>query len=169
MVERLRRALGVEVDAGIVELVPEDYGVKLRIRDEDAFPSGSARLQSAFVPVLDKLARVLDDRSGKIIVSGHTDNVPIRTSTYPSNWVLSSARAASVVHHLAEARLADPARVEIRAYAQTRPLVPNDSSASRATNRRVEIDIGVEGIDAFDIDPLDTAPRYAVPDEVDAP
>ena len=143
LTDRLRSALGVEVETGTVELVPEDYGVKLRIRDEDAFPSGSAALQPAFVPVLDKLADALGGRTGKIIVSGHTDDVPIRTRTYPSNWVLSSARAASVVHHLAEARLDDPSRVEIRAYAQTRPLASNDTPEGRASNRRVEIDIGV--------------------------
>ena len=152
LAERLREALGAEVEAGAVELVAEDYGVKLRIRDEDAFPSGSAALQPAFVPVLDKLAGALAGREGKIIVSGHTDDVPIRTRTYPSNWVLSSARAASVVHHLAEARLDDPSRIEIRAYAQTRPLAPNDSAAARAANRRVEIDVGAAGVDVIDVD-----------------
>ncbi len=140
---RLREALDLEVETGTVELVAEDYGVKLRIRDEDAFPSGSAALQPAFVPVLDKLVGVLNDGAGHVIVSGHTDDVPIRTEVYPSNWVLSSARAASVVHHLAQARLEDPTRIEIRAYAETRPLMPNDSRAHRASNRRVEIDIGV--------------------------
>ena len=143
LAQRLREVLGVEVEQGTVELELEDYGVRLKIRDEDAFPSGSADIQPAFIPVLDKLVGVLNERAGQVIVSGHTDDVPIRTAVYPSNWVLSSARAASVVHHLAEADLDDPTRIEIRAYADTRPVVANDTGANRATNRRVEIDIGV--------------------------
>ena len=143
LAKRLKEVLGTEVEAGTVELQAEDYGVRLKIRDEDAFPSGSADIQPAFVPVLDKLVTVLNEQAGQVIVSGHTDDVPIRTAVYPSNWVLSSARAASVVHHLAQARLDDPTRIEIRAYADTRPLVPNDTREHRATNRRVEIDIGV--------------------------
>ena len=145
LAERLREVLDVEVEAGAVELELEDYGVRLNIRDEDAFPSGSADIQQSFIPVLDKLVGVLNEREGQVIVSGHTDDVPIRTATYPSNWVLSSARAASVVHHLAEGGLDDPTRIEIRAYSDTRPVVANDTSANRATNRRVEIDIGVGG------------------------
>lgn len=143
LAEQLRKTFQEEIEAGVISVSAQDYGVKMRIRDEDAFPSGSASLQSAFVPVLDKLRNVLDEQNGKVIVSGHTDDVPIRTATYPSNWVLSSARAASVVHHLAEAKLADPSQIEIRAYADTRPLVSNDSAADRARNRRVEIDIGM--------------------------
>ena len=143
LAERLREALGAEVEAGTVEIDREDYGVRLKIRDEDAFPSGSADLQPEFVPVLDKLVGVLNEDAGQVIVSGHTDDLPIRTEVYPSNWVLSSARAASVVHHLAEAELDDPTRIEIRAYADTRPLVANDTPERRAANRRVEIDIAV--------------------------
>jgi len=138
---RLREALQEEIDSGIIEVLNEDYGVKLRIRDKDAFPSGSARLQPEFIPVLDKLADALGTEDGRVVVSGHTDDVPIDTATYPSNWVLSSARAASVVHHLAEAELSDPARIEIRAYAESRPLVSNDTPENRAKNRRVEIDV----------------------------
>jgi len=142
LAERLREVLGGEITAGTVELRAEDYGVRLRIRDEDAFPSGSAELQPGFLPVLDKMVGVLNEKAGRIIVSGHTDSMPIDTAVYPSNWVLSSARAASVVHQLAKARLTDPTRVEIRAYADTRPVVANDSAQNRAKNRRVEIDIG---------------------------
>lgn len=140
---RLREVLGEEIDAGVVDVLAEDYGVRLRISDDDAFPSASATLQPTFVPVLDKLADTLDEEGAHVVVSGHTDDLPISTETYPSNWVLSSARAASVVHHLAKARLADPERIEIRAYAATRPLAPNDSPENRAKNRRVEIDIAL--------------------------
>ncbi|PIE37524.1 MAG: hypothetical protein CSA54_01240 [Gammaproteobacteria bacterium] len=85
------------------------------------------------------MSGILDQTQGRIIVAGHTDDVPIHTSFYPSNWVLSSARAASVVHYLANRKIADPSRIEIRAYADTQPALPNDSEANRARNRRIEI------------------------------
>ena len=115
----------------------------IRVRESDAFPSGSAELQPGFLPVLDKLQSILDDTRGRIIVSGHTDNVPISTPVYPSNWILSAARSASVVHHLAKIKFADPSRIEIRAFADTQPVAPNDSAENRARNRRIEINISV--------------------------
>ena len=145
LVERLRRLLAEEIDDESLELVVRENGVMLRVRERDAFPSGSAALQPRFLPVLDKLVSVLDELDGTIVVSGHTDDVPIDTRAFPSNWVLSSARAASVVHHLAKADLADPSRIEIRAYADTRPIAPNDSRENRARNRRVEIDVDIGG------------------------
>ena len=111
-----------------------------RTRSRRAAPT----LQPAFVPVLDKLADALGEPHGHRSSCRATPTT-CRSArrTYPSNWVLSSARAASVVHHLAEADLDDPTRIEIRAYSDTRPVVENDTVANRATNRRVEIDIGV--------------------------
>ena len=146
LAQQIREKLADELDDEALELLVGEGGIMIRVRERDAFPSGSARLQAGFVPVLDKLVDVLNDMEGNIVVSGHTDNLPIETFAYPSNWVLSSARAASVVHHLANARLDDPSRIEIRAYADTRPIVPNDSRENRARNRRVEIDINVDEV-----------------------
>lgn len=144
LAQQVREKLAKEIEDEALELVVGEGGIMIRVREKDAFPSGSARLQPGFRPVLDKLVDVLNDMEGNIVVSGHTDNLPIDTWAFPSNWVLSSARAASVVHHLASADLDDPSRIEIRAYADTRPIVPNDSRENRARNRRVEIDINVE-------------------------
>lgn len=141
LVAAVRERLAEEIAADALELGIKEDGIMIRVRERDAFPSGSAALQSGFVPVLDKLVGVLNDLSGRIVVSGHTDDVPIATRAFPSNWVLSSARAAAVVHHLASAGLDDPARIELRAYADTRPIVENDSIENRARNRRVEIDV----------------------------
>jgi chemotaxis protein MotB len=77
--------------------------------------------------------------SGNIIVAGHTDNIPISTAAFRSNWILSAARAASVVHHLTSAKLMAPERIEIRAHADTIPIASNDNEAGRSLNRRVEI------------------------------
>jgi chemotaxis protein MotB len=148
LIEKVREGLKDEIENATLEFIPYDYGVLVRVKEDDAFPSGTSEIQPGFVSVLKTLAGVLNDVNAKVVVSGHTDDVPIDTPLFPSNWVLSSARAASVVHQLTEDNLADPTQIEIRGYADTRPLVPNDSSANRARNRRVEIQIGY-GIDGY--------------------
>ena len=137
--EKIVKSLQKEIRKGQLELVVERNQIRIRIREKDSFASGSAKLRSVFYPILDKIAKVLNETDGHIIVGGHTDNVPISTRYYPSNWVLSSARAANVVHHLADVRLADPNRIEIRAYADTQPVAANDTPENRARNRRVEV------------------------------
>lgn len=144
LLESVEARLAEEIEDELLEIVVFEDGVMVRVREADSFPSGSAQLQPGFMPVLDKLQDLLDESSGRIIVSGHTDNVPISTSAYPSNWVLSAARAASVVHYLSEIRLTDPERIEIRAFADTVPVADNDTAENRAKNRRIEINIGVE-------------------------
>jgi chemotaxis protein MotB len=143
LMRQIEKSLEEEIAKKILEVLPYSDGVMIRVREQDAFPSGSASLQKRFLPVLDKLVTTLNETDGRIIVAGHTDNVPIATSAYPSNWVLSSARAASVVHYLAGIRLADPARIEIRAYADTLPIVENTTPENRARNRRVEINVSL--------------------------
>ncbi|MBX2878898.1 MAG: OmpA family protein [Granulosicoccus sp.] len=143
LIDLIRENLAQEIDAEVLEVLLYEDGVMIRVRESDAFPSGSAKLQGTFEPVLDKLRSLLDETDGQVVVSGHTDNIPINTRVYPSNWVLSAARAASVVHYLSEINFADPSRIEIRAFADTQPVVPNDSSENRARNRRIEISVNV--------------------------
>ena len=113
----------------------------IRVRESDAFPSGEADIQKEFIPILEKLEVVLEQNNGSVIVAGHTDNVPISNIKYPSNWILSAARAASVVHYLSEVKSVEAERLEIRAYADTQPVADNDSPGNRARNRRIEINI----------------------------
>ncbi|MFK8079282.1 MAG: flagellar motor protein MotB [Granulosicoccus sp.] len=141
--ELLEATLAEEIAEEILEILVFEDGVMIRVREADAFPSGSAELQPGFIPVLDKLQSLLDETEGRIIVAGHTDSLPINTPAYPSNWVLSAARSASVVHYLAETRFTDPGRIEIRAFADTQPVAPNNSAENRARNRRIEINLSV--------------------------
>ena len=140
---RIEETLADEIELEVLEIHVYTNGVMIRVREADAFPSGSAELQQGFKPVLDKLQSLLEQTNGRIVVSGHTDNLPINTQAYPSNWVLSAARAASVVHYLSEIRLTDPSRIEIRAFADTQPVVDNSTAENRARNRRIEINISV--------------------------
>ena len=83
----------------------------------------------------------LAEIEGRIVVAGHTDNIPIRTARFRSNWDLSAARAVTVVHRLTEQNGLDEGRFLIEGHADTEPLVANDSAANRALNRRVELTI----------------------------
>ncbi|MGV6859164.1 MAG: MotB family protein [bacterium] len=137
--EMLSSTFEEEIESGALEVVLEDGEIKIRLNEKVTFPSGSAKLQRAFKPVLKKVAGLLSSVDGRIVVAGHTDDVPIRTSAFPSNWELSAARAASVVHMLSKSGLKHPERLEIRAFADNLPIAKNDSKEHRAMNRRVEI------------------------------
>ena len=137
--DNLRAVLREEIKKGLLEIKTQEDEVVIRIREKGSFPSGRASLQKNFLPVLKKIGTVLNGVEGTIIVAGHTDDVPIATRLYPSNWLLSAARAATVVHYLHKYAKVSPSRMQIRAHADTRPIAPNKTAANRAKNRRVEI------------------------------
>jgi chemotaxis protein MotB len=137
--DALKAALETEIDQGVVTVEHEGAKIILRIREKGSFRSGSASLDPGFYAVMDRISKVLADTPGDIVVAGHTDNVPIRTGRFRSNWELSSARAVTVVHALLRNPQVDPGRVLIEGWADTHPLVPNDTPEHRAENRRVEL------------------------------
>ena len=108
------------------------------IRSDRLFASGSARLESGVEAVILRVADALERVPGTILVTGHTDDVPIRTARFPSNWELSTERAASVVKLIA-GKLKTPERLRAEGLAASAPVAPNDSAANRARNRRVTI------------------------------
>ncbi|SHF46505.1 chemotaxis protein MotB [Marinomonas polaris DSM 16579] len=128
-----------EISKGTVEIETQEQTITIRIKDQGSFKSGSAELNYDFIPVIDLIRDVLVGIQGTISVEGHTDNVPIASSRFRSNWQLSSARAISVAEELFSTGQLDQGRFAVTGYADTRPLVPNDTPAHRATNRRVEI------------------------------
>jgi chemotaxis protein MotB len=134
--------LADEISAGAASLSLDGERVTLRFREEVSFPSGQSGLTADFRTSLDRIAVALEGTAGDVIVSGHTDDLPIATDRYRSNWELSSARAVSVVHHLI-ARGLDPARLVPQGRADSMPLAANDSPQNRARNRRVEIEVVV--------------------------
>jgi len=122
-------------DQGNVEVT--ERGVTLRLEGDAIFDSGQTDLKQGSLELLDALMQIALDSPGTIEVEGHTDDVPIRSSRFPSNWELSAARAGSAVRYLSAKGLPALRRKAI-GYADTRPLVPNDSAENRAKNRRVE-------------------------------
>jgi type VI secretion system protein ImpK len=130
--------LAAEISRGEVAVTDAAGKSTIVIRSDRLFASGSTRLEAAVEPVVLRVAAALDRVPGAIVVTGHTDDVPIRTARFPSNWELSTERAASVVR-LMSGRLKDPARLRAEGLADSAPAAPNDSAANRARNRRVEI------------------------------
>lgn len=121
-----------------VDATPGSEGLTLRIADNLLFASGQAELMYEGMVLISQLTDILQQFPGEISVEGHTDNIPINTARFPSNWELSSARAISVLLFLEQEGIADT-RMRAIGYADTRPLQPNDSAQSRAGNRRVEL------------------------------
>lgn len=137
--ELLKIALQDEIEQGMVMVEHEGAKIILRIREKGSFRSGSASLDAGFYEVMDRISAVLQDTPGDIVVAGHTDDIPIRSGRFRSNWELSSARAVTVVHALLRNPNVDANRVLIEGWADTRPIVPNDTPDNRAQNRRVEL------------------------------
>jgi chemotaxis protein MotB len=138
MEREVQNAMQALIDAKMVTVKRESMWLEVQINTDILFPSGSAGFSNVAQPVLDKLAQVLKPFPNPIRVEGHTDDRPIRTAAFPSNWELSAARAASVVHEFTKAGI-EPLRLEIVGFGEFHPLQPNDSVAGRNANRRVTI------------------------------
>ncbi|GAB6183536.1 OmpA/MotB family protein [Thermodesulfovibrio hydrogeniphilus] len=136
IVEDLKKLLK---DSPEVNITASSRGVVITLPNSLLFDSGSARLKPESEEVLTKIAEKLKEIPAKILIEGHTDNVPIVSSSiYKSNWELSAARAASVLHFMLEKGLS-PDRFTIAGYGEYRPVESNETPEGRAKNRRVEI------------------------------
>jgi type VI secretion system protein ImpK len=139
---RLRGFLLEEIRLGLVAVDERPDRSTVTIRGDGLFPSGSATVKPDYLPILGRIADALREVSGQVLVTGHSDNVPIRSMRFPSNWHLSQERARSVADWLAE-RTGEPGRFRAEGRADSEPLAANDSPANRARNRRVEITLFV--------------------------
>lgn len=122
-----------------IEVLMNDDAVRFRISTELLFESGNANFAAAAQPALDKLIPLLNaDPNLRLVIEGHTDSMPIHTERFPSNWELSTGRAAAVARYLIERGVA-PQRVQASGFADTRPLGSRDNPVDRVHNRRVEL------------------------------
>lgn len=134
-----------------VELELQERGLIVRFAEQVFFDLGQATLKPNALEILDSLADQLRDLPNPLRVEGHTDDWPIRTSTFPSNWELSVHRATSVVRYLIEEEGFDPQMLSVAGYSEYRPIRPNDTAQNRALNRRV--DIVILNIDMWNFEP----------------
>ena len=138
MQRQVQDAMQSLIDAKLVTVRRENMWLEIEINADILFPSGAGEFAPAAEPVLDKLAEVLKPFPNPIRVEGHTDDRPIRTAAFPSNWELSAARAASVVHQFTRQGI-DPLRLEIVGFGEFHPRQSNDTSDGRNANRRVVV------------------------------
>jgi chemotaxis protein MotB len=136
MADDVEAALGNLVDAQLVTVRRHSFWIEVEIRTDILFPSGVATISPGATPALQQLAQTLAPYPNAIRVEGHTDNKPIKSNIYPSNWELSSARAASVVHLLATGGVA-PQRLSVIGLGEWHPSQPNTTVDGRNANRRV--------------------------------
>jgi chemotaxis protein MotB len=174
MERAVQNAMQALIDAKLVSVRRENMWLEIEINTDILFPSGAAGFTPAAMPVLDKLAEVLKPFSNPIRVEGHTDDRPIRTSAFPSNWELSAARAASVVHEFTKVGI-DPLRLEIVGFGEFHPRQSNDTTEGRNANRRVAILVleevspgGAVTVRANDQTPKDAAPGVQTADSSSA-
>ena len=135
---QLATLLSAEIRAGKITIRDQTDSTRLVIRGDGLFRSGSVAIEDEYVAVLQRIGQALKQVPGRVLVVGHTDNIPMRSLRFNSNWDLSRQRAVSVAELLAS--ITDTrGRIHAEGRADTEPLVPNDSAANRAKNRRVEI------------------------------
>ncbi|MEQ5836428.1 flagellar motor protein MotB [Marinobacter sp. NFXS9] len=137
--QQLENVLRDELQEGRLDLKKENERIVIRIEEKGSFPSGSAQLTYSFEDMLYRMADVLKGTPGELTIEGHTDDVPIHSTRYDSNWNLSADRAAAVANVLIKGGGIEANRVTVQGFADTRPRVPNSSPMNRALNRRVEI------------------------------
>jgi len=138
---KIRAALRAEIGRGDVSIETEGKKVIIHILENASFFSGQADVRRQFLPVLQKIASLIDENSGAVRVSGHTDNVPISNERFRSNWELSTSRAVSVAHELLKTATLRDDRFVVTGHADTRPVADNLTDENRAKNRRVDISI----------------------------
>jgi type VI secretion system protein ImpK len=141
---KLSALLEEDIEAGRIEVTEQPGSATVVVRGHGLFPPGSASVGGAYRPVFERLAAALMRIPGPVLIVGHTDNIPMRSARYPSNWHLSEARANSVREMLGKL-MGGTERLRSEGRGEREPLVPNDTRTNRALNRRVEVILSYSG------------------------
>lgn len=134
----LKGFLRKEIAEGLVSVRDEAQQSVVTLKGDGLFDSAATTLRPSYLPLIERIARAMNGVSGKILVTGYSDNVPIRSARFASNWELSLARAESVTLQL-QKYLDDPQRIKTEGRGESNPIAANNSKENRALNRRVEI------------------------------
>jgi chemotaxis protein MotB len=135
----LRLKLDDAIAAGRLELIRDSRGLVVSLPESATFPPASTEVTDGARELITRVAAIIQASGHSMRIEGHTDNVPIRTPTFRSNWELSTARASAVIAFVIETQAFDPVRLSAAGYGEFHPRAPNDSAANRARNRRVDI------------------------------
>ncbi len=174
LLEELNSAIEEEGLESEVSAAIDGRGVIVRINGQVLYPRGDAALKEASTAILSRIAGLAKGTSHRLMIEGHTDDLPIRTARYPSNWELSTARAIAAMRFFVEQNV-DAGRVGVAGYADLRPIQPNDSEANRGANRRVEFvfirqtdDDDAEGEDVAEADTAQADASLESADELES-
>ncbi len=121
------------------DLREDPFGVRISLDSAAMFDSGSTAMKKDTLAIFDKIAAMIKQTQKHLVVEGHTDNQPINTSTYPSNWELAAARASTIVRYMIKVNGIAPSKLAAVSLADQRPVASNDTEAGRKKNRRIEI------------------------------
>lgn len=134
-----------------IKFILEDRGLVIRISERVFFNSGEASIRQEVKPILNILGQTFEKIPNSIRIEGHTDNIPIQTIRFPSNWELSTERATGIVRYLLNHFQIDPIRLSASGYAEFRPIAPNHTPEGRLQNRRVDFVIMNEDENNFSL------------------
>ncbi len=122
-----------------VSFILQERGLVIRVSDQFFFHTGEAAIRPDVLPFLKVLGQTLQGMDNSIRIEGHTDNVPINTVQFPSNWELSTARATTIIRYFITNFQFDPQKLSAAGYGEYRPVAANDTSEGRDQNRRVDV------------------------------
>jgi len=138
--ENIKKTLKNELnDTKDINIIREPRGLLIRLNNTVLFDKGSDIIKNKALNILDKIAVVLKNEPNSIKIEGHTDNLPIKTDKFPSNWELSTARATNIIKYLVETRQFNPSRLSASGYGEYMPISDNKTEIGRAENRRIDI------------------------------
>ncbi|HET6610200.1 MAG TPA: type VI secretion system protein TssL, long form [Rhodopila sp.] len=135
---KLKQFLAPEIKAGLVTVFQDAQAITVRLANVNMFGSGQAVLATSYYPLLQRIGDALNDEKGDVIINGYTDDQPIHTARFPSNFELSQARADAVLDVL-KTKVKDPSRLHAKGKGQADPIAPNTTEDGRRQNRRTEI------------------------------
>lgn len=144
LAQQLEHSLQQAIKSGQLRIETRTDRVVIVLDDRSSFASAQASIKADFLPVMAEVATALEQQPNALVVAGHTDNVPLNSIFYRSNWELSAARATSVVHELLAMSTFSMDRFRIEGYADTRPIASNNTDAGKTRNRRVEIAVLIQ-------------------------
>lgn len=130
--------MAAEIENGEIVVEQITNGLHIRLGSKLLFDTGEAQLKNEAIPILNSIGNLLRKNSSDVLVGGHTDNMPIHSTKYPSNWELSVARAMSVVRFMLDKAEINPRTLAAAGYGEHRPIASNETMDGRGKNRRVE-------------------------------
>jgi chemotaxis protein MotB len=124
---------------GQVTLTIDSRGLVVSLKDTEFFESGQATVRRGAIPLLNNIVNAINKYTNAIRIEGHTDNIPIQTAAFPSNWELSTGRATNIVQYMINSHAFSPDKLSAIGYGEYRPIADNTTPAGRQKNRRVDV------------------------------